>query len=115
MKRGFVYGIGAYFAAAAVWFPTVPANRHALTELNRVAVAVELVLVVAAVIAFYAAVFLPPRRSWGHAWLGGVLGFFATAAALLALAVIFAGGSALLPRAPAPMSAPPCLSATDCR
>ena len=63
MKRGFVYGIGGYFMVGAIWMPTKPANRYYLIHLDESAVAFELGLVVAAVIAYYAATFFPPRRS----------------------------------------------------
>jgi len=114
MKRGFVYGIGTYFLLAAIWFPTVPANRYYLIQLDELTVAFELALVVAAVVAFYAATFLAPRRSWWHALLGGAFGFGAAMAAVLALLAVMVGADTLTSSRPKPV-APPCISGTDCR
>jgi hypothetical protein len=116
MKRGFVYGIGTYFMAAAIWMPTEPANRYHLIRLDELAVAFELGLVVAAIIAFYAATFFPPRRSWWHTPIGGVLGFFATMAAMLVLLAVLAGWDALSSSRPVQRT-PPCSPGLglDCR
>lgn len=114
MKRGIAYGIGTYFILAAIWMPTDPGLRYRLMQLDEATVAFLLGSVVIAVIAFYAATFLPPRRSWEHAWLGGVLGFFSTIGGMLLLVTILAGSVELL-RRPAAATPPPCTSGTDCR
>jgi hypothetical protein len=64
MKRGFVYGIGSYFALVAIWFPTQPDARAGLIRFEGLALAFEAVPVLVAGLAFYAAVHAPPRRTW---------------------------------------------------
>ena len=114
MKRGIAYGIGTYFILAAIWLPTDPGPRYRLMQFDEATVAFLLGLVVIAVIAFYAATFLPPRRSWGDAWLGGVIGFFGTIGVMLVLVTVLAGSVELL-RRPVAATPPPCLSGADCR
>ena len=113
MKRGIVYGIGTYFMLAAIWLLFEPATRYHVMAGDESAIWFLLGVFVIAVVAFYGATFLPPRRSWGHAWLGGALGFFGSIAAIFLLVVILGAMHEFRAR-PVAVS-PPCTSGTDCR
>src|SRR5262245_47958164 len=112
MIRGFAYGLGTLFTVGVIHMLTEPAERIHLVALNETAVAVFAGLIIAAFIAFFVAMYLPRGRTWGRAWLGGLLGFFGPVVVVFTLLLATAGVSKLTARSPA--SPPPC-SGVDCR